>query len=86
MSTNGSRDGPTSCVELIVGGMGCRHAVRSVTARLRDVGGVETVVADPWTGLVTVTGTMSVVELLAALEDSPYRAAACMPGHEVRPA
>ena len=86
MSTKGSRDGPTSRVQLIVGGMGCRHAVRSVTARFRDVVGVETVTADPQTGLVTVTGTMSVAELLGAIEDSPYTAATCMPGREVRPA
>ena len=85
MSTDGTRDGPTSRVQLLVSGMGCRHAVRSVTARFRDVGGVETVVADPRTGLVTVTGTMSVAELLAALEDSPYRAAGCFPGRDVRP-
>ena len=61
-------------VDLRLDGMTCRHATRSVTARLRDVPGVETVLADLGSGLVTVTGTMSAVELLAALSDSPYRA------------
>ena len=31
---------------LYVGGMGCRRCVREVTARLRDVPGVQMVVAD----------------------------------------
>jgi hypothetical protein len=44
------------------------------------------VTADPQTGLVTVTGTMSVTEFLGAIEDSPYTAASCMPFREVRPA
>ena len=32
---------------LFVGGMSCRRCVREVTARLRDVPGVETVSANP---------------------------------------
>ena len=41
-------------IQLFVGGMGCRRCVREVTARLRDVRGVETVSArthaGPWSG------------------------------------
>ena len=62
-------------VQVQVQGMGDRHAIRSVTARLRDVPGVETVVVDVLTGLVTVTGTASTADLVAAIGDSPCRAA-----------
>ena len=34
-------------LNLFVGGMSCRRCVREVTARLRDVSGVETVSANP---------------------------------------
>ena len=41
-------------IELTVGGMSCRRCVREVTARLRDVPGVETVSANArhvqWSG------------------------------------
>ena len=33
-------------IGLMVGGMRCRHCVREVTARLRDVAGIDTVTAD----------------------------------------
>ena len=33
-------------IGLMVGGMRCRHCVREVTARLRDVPGLDTVTAD----------------------------------------
>jgi copper chaperone CopZ len=39
--------------------MCCRHDVREVTARLRDLDGVETVQADAGTAVVTVRGTVS---------------------------
>ena len=41
---------------LYVGGMGCRRCVREVTARLRDVSGVQTVVADSATSTVRLGG------------------------------
>ena len=76
MSNRSAGAPPWQRLELDVEGMGCRHAVRSVTARLRDVVGVETVAADWRTGVVSLTGTMRTVDLVAALGDLPYRAAA----------
>jgi copper chaperone CopZ len=55
-----------------VDGMSCRHCVRDVTARLRDVSGVEIVVADATRSLVVLTGTMSDTEVLEALAGSSY--------------
>ena len=52
-------------LHLLVGGMGCRHCVREVTARLRDVPGVERVVADASTNRVRLTGSMSRTDVLA---------------------
>jgi copper chaperone CopZ len=57
-----------------VDGMTCRHCVRDVTARLRDVNGVETVSADATSGLVVLTGTMSGKDVLAALAGLSYDA------------
>ena len=58
-----------------VDGMACRRCVREVTALLRDVPGVETVIADGGRSLVTVTGSMSLGDLLHGLSSS---------GHSVR--
>ena len=58
-------------LHLLVGGMGCRHCVREVTARLRDVPGVERVVADASTNRVRLTGSMSRTDVLAALCPTP---------------
>jgi copper chaperone CopZ len=74
MSHSGAGAAGSSRVVLRVEGMGCRHAVRSVTARLRDVPGVETVIADAAAGVVTVTGTMTTADVLAAVDGSPCRA------------
>ena len=52
---------------LVVGGMRCRHCVREVTARLRDVPGVETVMADAESSVVRLVGTMRVDDVLGAL-------------------
>jgi copper chaperone CopZ len=57
---------------LHVSGMGCRRCVREVTARLRDVPGVQTVVADPATSIVRLSGSMTVEDLLEALTGTTY--------------
>jgi len=59
-------------LHLLVGGMGCRHCVREVTARLRDVPGVERVVADASTNRVRLTGSMSRTDALGALSDTTF--------------
>lgn len=56
-----------------VAGMGCRRCVREVTARLRDVPGVETVSADGRRSLVRVGGSMTTDDVLAALDGTRFR-------------
>ena len=58
---------------LYVGGMSCRRCVREVTARLRDVTGVETVTADSVRSLVRVSGSMRALDVLHAFAGTPYR-------------
>ncbi len=58
---------------LYVGGMGCRRCVREVTARLRDVSGVQTVVADSATSTVRLGGSMTVEDVLDAFTGTAYR-------------
>ena len=60
-------------LNLIVGGMSCRRCVREVTARLRDVPGVETVSANPRDCLVRLSGSMQLPEVLAAFTSTTYR-------------
>ena len=59
-------------LHLLVGGMGCRHCVREVTARLRDVPGVERVVADASTNRVLLTGSMSRADVMGALSETTF--------------
>lgn len=59
-------------LHLLVGGMGCRHCVREVTARLRDVPGVERVVADASTNRVLLTGAMSRSDVMGALSETTF--------------
>ena len=56
-------------LDLFVGGMSCRRCVREVTARLRDVPGVETVSANPGDCLVRLSGSMQLTEVLAGVSD-----------------
>ena len=60
-------------LELTVSGMSCRRCVREVTARLRDVAGVERVVADPARSTVHLAGSMTRADVLAAFEGTTYR-------------
>jgi copper chaperone CopZ len=62
-----------SQMTLYVGGMGCRRCVREVTARLRDVLGVETVAADFGTSTVRLGGAMAVEDVLRAFVGTTYR-------------
>ena len=62
-----------SDMSLYVGGMGCRRCVREVTARLRDVPGVQMVVADSATSTVRLGGSMTVEDVLDAFVGTTYR-------------
>ena len=59
-------------LHLLVGGMGCRHCVREVTARLRDVPGVSQVTADGRRSVVRVSGSMTEAAVLAAFAGTTY--------------
>ena len=58
---------------LHVGGMSCRRCVREVTARLRDVAGVETVAANAGTSTVRLSGVMAADDVLRAFTGTTYR-------------
>ena len=58
---------------LYVGGMRCRRCVREVTARLRDVTGVETVIADAGRSVVRLSGAMTPDEVLGTFTGTTYR-------------
>ena len=60
-------------LNLFVGGMSCRRCVREVTARLRDVPGVETVSANPGECVVRLSGSMKLADVLAAFTGTTYR-------------
>ncbi len=60
-------------LNLFVGGMSCRRCVREVTARLRDVPGVETVSANPGDCVVRLSGSMKLADVLAAFTGTTYR-------------
>ncbi len=57
---------------LFVPGMTCRHCVRTVTAVLRDVPGVQLVQADLTTTTVVLHGDPSPSDVLAALEKGGF--------------
>jgi copper chaperone CopZ len=60
-------------LDLLVGGMSCRRCVREVTARLRDVPGVETVSANPGDRRVRLSGSMQLTDVVAAFTGTTYR-------------
>ena len=60
-------------LNLFVGGMSCRRCVREVTARLRDVPGVETVSANLGDCVVRLSGSMKLADVLAAFTGTTYR-------------
>ena len=60
-------------LNLFVGGMSCRRCVREVTARLRDVPGVETVSANPGDCIVRLSGSMQLSNVLVAFKGTGYR-------------
>ena len=55
-----------------VPGLTCRHAVRVVSARLRDIPGVESVEVDGPAGRVVVRGPVDARQVLAALVEAGY--------------
>jgi len=61
-------------LNLFVGGMSSRRSVREVTARLRDVPGVETISADPGDCAVRLSGSMQLADVFAAFTGTTYRA------------
>jgi copper chaperone CopZ len=72
-SLNPESERTMSEMTLYVGGMGCRRCVREVTARLRDVSGVQTVVADSATSTIRLNGSMAVEDVLDAFVGTIYR-------------
>ena len=70
----GTREGSEQVTDLTlyVDGMGCRDCVRELTARLRDVPGVETVAADHRRSVVVLVGSMSPGDVLAALDGTRF--------------
>lgn len=59
-------------LSLFVRGMGCRGCVREVTARLRDVAGVDRVVADVQRHRVHLHGSMVLPDVLDALAPTTF--------------
>ena len=60
-------------LNLFVGGMSCRRCVRDVTARLRDVPGVEMISVHAGDCVVRLSGTMKLPDVLAAFTGTTYR-------------
>ena len=63
---------PMRTIHLDVGGMRCRRCVRRATALLRDVPGIATLVADPRTSRITITGDVTERAVLQALASTSF--------------
>lgn len=59
-------------IRLSIPGMGCRRCVREVTTTLRDIAGVQTLVADAPANEVVITGSMTESDVLQAFTGSSY--------------
>ena len=57
-----------------VDGMRCRRCVRRATALVRDVEGVHAVTADAKSGLLTVRGTMTGIDIVLSLRHTIFTA------------
>ena len=57
-----------------VDGMRCRRCVRRATALVRDVEGVQAVTADAKSGLLTVRGTMTGIDIEGSLRNTTFTA------------
>jgi copper chaperone CopZ len=57
-----------------VDGMRCRRCVRRATALVRDVEGVHAVTADAKSGLLTVRGTMTGIDIVLSLRNTTFTA------------
>ena len=57
-----------------VDGMRCRRCVRRATALVRDVEGVHAVTADAKSGLLTVRGTMTGIDIVVSLHNATFTA------------
>ena len=57
-----------------VDGMRCRRCVRRATALVRDVDGVHAVTADAKSGLITVRGAMTGLDIVTALDNTTFTA------------
>lgn len=57
-----------------VDGMRCRRCVRRATALVRDIDGVHAVTADAKSGLLTVRGTMSDIDIVRSLRNTTFTA------------
>lgn len=71
-------------MRVTVRGMAGRKRVREVTARLRDIPGVRTVVADPTSQTVLLTGEMTEHEVIAVLAELSTGATSTFPPHRER--
>jgi copper chaperone CopZ len=69
-------------IQLSVPRMSCRHGVRVVTARLRDLPGVEVVQADLATATLVVHGAVAEEQVRAALDAAGFPA---VPGQGLNP-
>lgn len=69
---------------LKVPGMTCRHCVRTVTAALRDVPGVELVQADARATTVVLSGEPLATDVLAALKAAGFPGTVVPSGRDAR--